>query len=328
MDNIGARSTGRNRLTTNLNLNSPLDLADLFSGNFVHTGGSDYLRLAYSIPVGSDGWRVGANLSTLSYKLVAAEFAAMNAKGASTSMGLEANYPIIRSRLKNLYVGLNYDRKRFNNEANQVISSSYQINNYSVGLNGNLFDNLAGGGANNFNLALVGGGVNLGSIDSQENAALDGGFNKLRYNATRQQVITERISLFVALSGQESGNKNLDSSEKFYLGGAGGVRAYPASEGGGSSGKLINLELRQRLPQGFNLSGFYDYGDIRNYDGSKSYSLKGAGASLAWQAEFGLNLKATLAQRLGNNPNPTATGNDQDGSLVKSRWWLTASMPF
>ncbi len=36
----------------------------------------------------------------------------------------------------------------------------------------------------------------------------------------------------------------------------------------------------------------------------------------------------TFARRDGDNPNPTAAGNDQDGSLKKNRFWLTASISF
>jgi hypothetical protein len=50
--------------------------------------------------------------------------------------------------------------------------------------------------------------------------------------------------------------------------------------------------------------------------------------SLAWQSGNGPSLKAAYAHRLGNNPNPTATGSDQDGSLLMNRFWLTASLPF
>jgi len=328
LDNTGSRSTGSGRLTANLNLNSPFGYGDLVSSNLIHTQGSDYLRLAVTIPVGADGWRMGANASALSYRLIAPEFAALNGKGTSSTVGLDANYPIIRSRLKNLYLGMSYDNKQFDNQSSGATQSHYQINTFTTNLNGNLFDNFGGGGANSASLALISGRVALGALDAGETAALGGRFSKLRYSLSRQQVITDSVSFYAALSGQDANNKNLGSSEKFYLGGSGGVRAYPTSEGGGSSGNLLNLELRGRLPKGFVLTGFYDHGGIRNYDGSKSYSLKGAGATLAWQAEFGLSLKATWAQRIGNNPNSTVTGNDQDGSLHKNRYWLTVSMPF
>lgn len=327
LDNFGTRSTGRERLAAYLHLNSPFGIGDRVSANLIHARGNDYVRLGYSAPLGAKGLRVGANASHLTYELVGSDFSALQAEGTSTSVGVEASYPLIRSRLKNLYLMLNFDRKRYENEALGATSSDYDIDNYVISLNGNLYDNLGGGGANSASIMLVNGKVDLGTLDIRENAALDGGFTKLRYGFSRQQVMTNQVSLLAALSGQESSD-DLDSSEKFYLGGAYGVRAYPANEAGGASGNLINLELRWRLPQGVMVSGFYDHGRVRNDDGTPSYSLKGAGLSAAWQASFGLNLKATWARRIGNNPNSTASGDDQDGSLTKNRVWLSASQSF
>jgi hypothetical protein len=45
-------------------------------------------------------------------------------------------------------------------------------------------------------------------------------------------------------------------------------------------------------------------------------------------SQGGASIKATVARRIGNNPNPTTTGNDQDGSMVKNRIWLNAAVPF
>ena len=47
----------------------------------------------------------------------------------------------------------------------------------------------------------------------------------------------------LAFSGQLS-YQNLDPSEQFYLGGPAGVRAYPVSSNGGSTGQLLTTELR------------------------------------------------------------------------------------
>jgi hemolysin activation/secretion protein len=339
LDNTGARSTGANRLTANLNLNSPFQHGDLLSANLIHTDGSDYVRVGGTLPVGDKGWRVGANASSMNYRLVTAEFAALDAKGTSNTTGLEASYPLVRSRLKNLYFNANADFKSYDNQASGATSTNYKANTLTLALNGNLFDKFGGGGANAASLAFTSGQLDLGSSPNQAADAAstqtDGAFNKLRYSASRQQVITDDLSFFAALSGQWA-SKNLDSSEKFYLGGASGVRAYPSSEAGGASGQLLNLELRYRLPQGLNLSGFYDFGAVtvnanNSFAGAPAlndYSLKGVGLSLAWQSSAGLNLKGSWARRIGDNPNPTATGNDQDGSLVLGRFWLTASMPF
>ncbi|MET3132058.1 hemolysin activation/secretion protein [Oxalobacteraceae bacterium GrIS 1.11] len=339
LDNTGSRSTGSTRASADLYVNSPLHLGDQLVANLVHTEGSDYGRLAATLPLGSGGWRAGANASYLRYRLVSDDLAGLHAKGTSSTAGLEASYPLIRARLKNLNLSFNYDDKHFDNQAAASTTTHYKIDAWTLGLNGNLLDKFGGGGSNAGSLALASGKVDLDGSPNQAADALTtraaGNFTKLRYSASRQQVITEAISVFGALSGQATG-KNLDSGEKFYLGGAYGVRAYPSNEGGGSSGQMVNLELRARLPQSLTLTGFYDWGHVHvNQDNDfagapalNGYSLKGAGASLAWLAGFGLTLKATWARRIGDNPNPTVTGRDQDGSLNKNRYWLQASLPF
>ncbi len=332
LDNTGSRSTGESRLTASLVVDSPAGWGDQAIANFIHTEGSDYLRAAYTLPVGSDGWRVGLNASHLSYEVLTLG----PADGSSSTLGLEARYPLLRSRLRNVYLQTSYDAKNFDNHAAGVLVSQYKTQALSLSLFGNLFDNWQGGGANNGFLTLVSGKVDLAGSPNEvadaDSTQTAGSFRKWRYGVSRQQVITDSTSVYASLSGQMA-SKNLDSSEKFYLGGAYGVRAYPASEGGGSEGQLLNLELRTRLLDNFNLTGFYDIGsvtvnqnnDITGAAALNNFSLKGVGVSLGWTSSFGLSLKATLARRLGSNPNAIA-GNDTDGSLVKNRFWLQATM--
>lgn len=327
IDNTGSRSTGPERLNANLYLNSPLGLGDQLVANLTHTEGSDYVYAGLTAPVGGNGWRVGVNAGSLRYKIIAPEFSALNSQGSSDSLGMEASYPLIRSRSRNLYANLNYDYKSFHNESGGAVQSDYASRNLSLGLSGNVFDNLGGGGANSASLALVAGNIALGSLDVGETPQREGEFRKLRYALSRQQTLSPELSLYATLSGQQA-DSTLDSSEKLSLGGASGVRAYPSGEGSGSSGQLLALELQQRLSQGFSVLGFYDWGNVSNSDGSPSYSLQGVGLGLNWQTPVGATVKATWARRIGDNPNPSATGTDQDGTLNRSRWWLTASMPF
>jgi hemolysin activation/secretion protein len=320
-DNFGARSTGSDRETANLELRSPLGVGDLLSSNLIHSRGNDYQRVVYTVPVGGKGWRVGINTSHLSYSLVGADFVALNAHGTSTSTGLEGSYPLVRSRQGNLYLDLRYTQSRFDNQSLGSVSSYYSVKAASIGLNGNRFDQWGGGGITNSNLAWHSGHHNddlRGTMDH---------FSKLIYGLTRQQTVSPSVSFHAALSGQTS-NNTLDSSEKFYLGGPSGVRAYPANEGAGSSGLTSNLELCWKLDDSVSLAAFYDFGRINNSDGSPSYSLKGTGLWLGLQSHTGAYLKAIWARRLGENPNPSSTGLDQDGSLYQDRWWLSANLPF
>ncbi len=338
-DNTGAAATGRYRFSANAEWRSPSGSGDALGANWAQSLGSDYLRLGYGIPVGDAGWRVGANASYLQYRLVAPELLALHAQGRSDSLGLEAMYPWVRTRQGNLSLMVSADSKNFDNQANARVSSHYSTHNFSLGLTGNSEDSWGGGGANLFNASWVNGQVNLNGSPNQVgdmNAArTQGGFAKLRFLAARQQVLGQDVALYTAYAGQLA-SKNLDSSERFYLGGANGVRAYPANEAGGSEGQMVNLELRTFWPQGFALTGFYDWGQVRvnrhnDFSGAALTNvlrLKGAGLALSWQSSGGLNLKATWARRLGVNPAPNAAGNDQDGTLERNRFWLSATAFF
>lgn len=339
IDNTSARSTGPVRATANLYLNSPLQIGDLAGINLLHSDGSDYVRLGYTLPLGAGGWRAGVNGSALRYRLVADEFEALHAHGISNTLGAEASYPLIRSRTRNLFLQLNYDDRHFDNQAEGATTSHYRISGASIGLNGNLFDEFGGGGASTLSLFLSHGRVDLDGSPNREadaaTTAVAGGFTKLRYSLSRQQALGENLNLSLQFSGQAA-SKNLDSSEKFYLGGFYGVRAYPSSEAGGSTGQLLNLDLTLRLARSLSLGTFYDRGHVKvNRDNGfagaalvNDYSLQGAGVSLNWAAASRLNLKAVWARRIGSNPNPTNNGSDQDGSLHKNRFWLQATMGF
>jgi len=338
-DNAGQRATGAGRLIADVDLNSPAGLGDRADILLLGSQGSNYARADYSLPVGGDGWRVGVNGSHLGYRVITQEFEALDAHGTSTTAGLEASYPLLRSRLANLYLGLNADDKRFDNDSAGVTTSHYSIQTARASLYGNAFDSLGGGGANNGSITFEQGIDDLGGSPNEAADALTthaaGAFRKLNLSLSRQQTVSERLSLYAALSGQLS-NKNLDSSEKFYLGGADGVRAYPENEGGGTEGLLANLEGRVKLPANFNAAAFVDWGSVHinkdnDFPGATTLNtddLKGAGVSLGWVAPFGLSAKATWAHRIGTNPDPTSTGDDQDGSHIENRVWLQVSMPF
>ena len=339
IDDAGARFTGPERLIAAASLSGPFRIGDRADGLVLHSQGSDYQRLAYSLPLGSRGIRVGVNASHLTYGIITSDFSALDAHGTSDTVGIEASYPLLRRRTKNLYVALNGDDKRFDNLSAGLATTKYSAQAATLGLYGNLFDTLLGGGSTNANIAIVKGRIDLSGSPNEAIDALTtrtaGSFQKLRYSASRLQVLTDRVSLYAGVSGQTA-NKNLDSSEKLYLGGSTGVRAYPQDEAGGAEGILMTLETRVRLPSNFSVTGFVDSGRVRvnkfnDIPGAVTHNdvdLKGAGVSAGWTASFGLTLQATVSRRIGSNPNPTSSGDDQDGSLTKNRFWLQASMPF
>lgn len=323
IDNQGSRSTGVARLSVNLNINSPARMGDLFNINTLKTQGSQFERIGYSIPLGDDGWRMGLHSSSLSYRIITDDFSSLNANGTAKNKGLDISYPFIRSQLKNINLNFNHDIKDFDNSSNGS-STAYQIKSNTLALSSNLIDSWGGGGSNTFTLSTTTGQVGSDAL-----------YRKYDLSLSRLQNITPDLSFFASGSAQTA-NSNLDSSEKFYLGGINGVRAYPSSEAGGSQGNLFTLELRNRVTPSITLTGFYDQGQVSvNQNNSisspanpNSYSLKGFGFSLAWQVSQGIDVKASLAQRVGQNPAAQANGTDSDGTKKLTRFWLSMGIAF
>jgi hemolysin activation/secretion protein len=339
-DNGGSRSTGAMRLMAVLSWFNPNDMADLLNVVAVHTQGSNYARLAYSLPVGTDGWRMGLNASAMSYEVVVGEQGMVGAVGRAVTQGMEWLYPLLRADDRSATVSLTADTKKFQNTSAQgLLMSDYQAQVLAAQVSGFYRDLNPGGGTGTYSLQLSHGNINLdGSLSQATDATTTqtaGTFDKLRVAGTWQQALTTQTSAFVSYTGQLS-DKNLDSSEKMQLGGMNGVRAYPTGEGSGSDAQLIQLELRQSLESGVNVAAFYDWGQVwlqhdATYPGGPMHNrntYKGFGASVAYTNDDGVNFKATWARRQGTNPNPTQTGNDQDGTRDRNRYWLQVTLPF
>jgi hemolysin activation/secretion protein len=340
MDNAGSRSTGAIRLLASMTWFNPNDVADLLNVVAVHTQGSDYARLAYSVPVGVDGWRMGANASVMDYKVIVGEQGMVGAVGRAVTQGLEWVYPLLRADDRSATVTLTADTKKFENTSAQgLLMSDYKAKVMAAQVAGFYRDLNPGGGTGTYSLQLSHGGINLdGSLSQQTDATTvktEGVFNKIRLNGSWQQPITTKTSGFVSYTAQLT-DKNLDSSEKMQLGGMNGVRAYPTGEGSGSDAQLIQLELRHQLESGISMAAFYDWGQVwlahdPSYPGGPQKNLnvyKGFGASIGYTFDDGISLKATWARKDGNNPNPTQTGNDQDGTRDRNRYWLQVTVPF
>ncbi len=346
LDNTGGRQTGREKVTAMVSLASPLGYGDILNFTALHSQGTDYARMAYSLPVGAHGLSLGLYATYMEYDVILADFASQNPNGYSSTFGLSAQYPLWRNKTSKVSLGLEADKKQFTNKSTplytEIKSSDYDLQVYALSLSAEHNDNWLASAQTTASINLGAGKVNLnGSANQADDIAAahtDGNFSRLRWSLTRNQFLTDSVLLNLNGSGQFA-DSNLDSSEKFYLGGLNGVRAYPTSEGGGSAGYMAVVELRKYLANNFIVAGFVDYGHIKQYENNtkangqlnvenNAYSLKGYGTSLAWQGPYRTHVKVTYAHRIGHNPNPTATGNDQDGSKHYDVFWLNGGISF
>lgn len=332
LDNYGNRYTGEYRLGGALYLNSPLKMGDLFSVRALTSNQNlAYGRLAWQVPVGGSGFRLGVAYSDTRYRL-GKEFAALDAHGSATSASLFAVYPFIRSQISNLSGTLTWEDKKLNDRVDATTTiTDKQVRLANIGLTGNHQDALGGAGNTTFDLSLVAGSFDIGSaaalaIDAAS-ARSNGGYNRIGYGLNRLQRLTNTSLLYASFAGQVA-NNNLDSSEKFSLGGASAVRAYPQGEASGDEGWLANLELRHNFEKVQGVM-FYDAGSVninRNQFVAGAANTRNiAGAGIGANANLaGLQIKTYLAWRtVGEQPTSEPTTINRNPRL-----WLQASKLF
>ena len=346
LDSAGAKAIGELRTLGKVTLNNPLGLGDSADVQAVHSKGMDFQRVAYSLPVGYAGWRAGVNASSSQYNLIASEYAALNAKGPSSSQGLDLSIPLLREKDTQLSLQFAYDQKRFRNEAAGEVQSQYTGSALTSTLSGSASQSQ--NSSTTATAQLIRGTIDLsGSTASHISSDAStvqtaGNYAKLKFNISQKYDFDASNSGLINLQSQFA-NKNLDSSEKFYLGGMQGVRAYPTNEAGGSLGNLVSMEWqRQFLLQDnrWTASGFFDYGDVtvnrnNSYLGASSlnkYSLSGYGLWLGSSipSKQGIStFRLIWSHRLGNNPNANSTtGADQDGTLIYNRFRFSLNHVF
>ena len=330
-DNFGSRSTGYMRYLGSASLVSPLRIGDKANVTVLNSEGTDYVRLDYSLPVGGRGLRLGVNGSYLEYEVLpVSDSSELKPRGYASTAQLVATYPLYRTRSTNLNFESNLERKHYKNNNTTGNQTDYNVNDFTLGVSGDRSNSWFVGGTSAASLMLDLGKTNIAAQATGINLE-DGRFNRWRYNLNHTQFIQNDLSLTGKFYGQFA-NQNLNSSEKFYLGGTSGVRAYPTSEGSGSEGYIVNLEARKELPLNISVLGFYDFGHVRQKVGQagsgNEYNLKGYGMALDWQGPYRTNVSLIWARRIGNNPNPTIENNDQDGTRHLNRFWLKASIGF
>jgi hemolysin activation/secretion protein len=249
------------------------------------------------------------------------EFASLNAHGTASSSSLFAVYPFFRSLASSLSGTLTLERKKLVDTYLDTTYAVYgipdivnttdkQVQMVNMGLNGKHQDAFAGGGVTSFDLSLVQGRLSMDeqslSFDLPINngPGTNGAFSRMSYNINRQQRLNDDDSLSATLSGQLA-NKNLNSSEKFSLGGSNGVRAYPQGEASGDLGWMTNLELRHNFDPTLQGVLFYDAGSVQinksKYSATDN-TRRIAGSGVGVNAKFyGVQINAFMAWRASSS---------------------------
>ena len=336
-DSFGSRSSGKSRATALVNVDSLLKEGEQFTIQRVQTIGSEYNAVAGSFRIGYDGTRGTLRATKLRYDL-GDPFSSANPTGNSDELSLSIDKPLNAIGKTNLSSNLTLSKSNTENKTNTPSNIQKKISRAIAKLNFNRADQLYKGGVNYGSLSLTIGDLDDTSTNSTTNNAI-GQFSKLNANVSRFQRLTDQNALQVNLSGQYS-FKNLDSAEKFSLGGPYGIRAYPNSEGQGDHGLMANVELKHGFSKTVEGMIFYDWGWVQQHQNTyptwnqnnstlkNIYQLQGAGVGMNWNINPTTNVNWVFSTTLGSNDGEDASGLDSDGLNKDKRSYLSITSKF
>jgi hemolysin activation/secretion protein len=330
-DNYGNRYTGYNSYGVFYNILNPeqaggqLDLAGRMTGSNLYN-----YSLRYLLPFGADGLRATLGYSMLSYQL-GDTYRVLDACGTSRTASIGLEYALRRSQYENLYAGLSYEKSMLSDEYRTV---DYQLKKHTHALVLSLYgDKRWSRAQSSWRMDYKWGTLGADNDEAyvqQQKARTAGTYHKLRGSWQYMEQLSPRVSWQLYARGQLA-SRNLDSSERFSLGGATGVRAYPASESSGDMGYLIRGELRYLLPFSgkirCQLAGFIDHGGVviahdHRTSGENHRFLQGAGVGLLLNFADAAFLRADYAWPLG------AQEAQNDKNKTHGCFWLRGGIYF
>lgn len=344
LSNYGSTSTGTVQAIANLSLNNLSGIGDQIYINAIQSQGSYYAVGNYMLPVGTDGWSVGLQSSYLNYETLP-KWSSVETAGSATTFQANSTYALERSQTNNSTVKLSIESRSYNNvQANPLTTlSNYRLTASGASISGN--GAMSDGSVFNYSTGLIVGHLDIRDLtqsqQDQSGPGTAGSYSKLTFNLS----FAKDLSFLPGTTWTNSvygqlANKNLNSSEQIYMGGAYGVRAYPTSQGGGSQGAIFSTELMQRLNQNWQVGVFGDIGFVQQYvdlysnwqgltNANNSYQLSDVGISAKY-FNNGAVLSTSLAFRVGDNPLYNSSGQqlNVDNSYKAIQAWVRASIPF
>ena len=320
-ENYGSKSSGRYRYGFLANWYEMAGIGDHLSLNVLLSNRKQHnYGVRYDTIVGHSGTRIGIGISRTDYEL-GSQLSSLGATGLANTYSLYGVTPIFRTGTSGLSIGYGWDYRDMTDEMRTV---DYIVKKHShafhVGINGFQKQKI---NTVIYNFAFYAGNLtgDRASIAGQSlKVAPEGYFNKYILNSSLTQTLSPQIDLLLRFQGQLSGT-NLDSSERLYLGGANGVRAYPQGEGSGDEGYQATAELRYhtKVP-GLVLSIYFDIGHVKYmHDGTipGGITLKGWGIGISWTRENDFFVRIDYARRIGLPDSAT------DDAKAKQRIWFT-----
>ena len=329
VENYGSKDTGQYRYGLQENLYDVSGNGDKISvGVLLSNRNMHNYYVNYETIVGRGGTTLGVGFSRMDYET---GINSLKTQGIAETFSLYGHRSLYHLTGSGLTFNYGYNFRRLTEEiVLQPSSLKFEKYSHSVYMGVEGFERRPGT-VLNYQAKVTTGRLEPDSEYARtqtSRGATQGRYTKGEISVTAVQRLGNRADVLLKASGQLASH-NLDGSERMYLGGASGVRAYPQGEGSGDEGFMATIEPRfyTKVP-GLVFSTYFDIGHILYYnDGSdyaaanngqpaSSLTLKGYGAAISYTKPNDWFARLDYARRIGGDPNLS------EKAKAKGRLWF------
>jgi len=347
IDNYGSYYTGQNEIGTTLYWNSPTKNGEEIVARFITSGKySNYGYIDLAVPVFDNGTRMGVSGDYLKYKLDH-QNPGEGGDGTAWNANVYAKYPLVRSEDLTIEGELKYVHTGFTDNNLTAEIDDSQIDKGVLTLSGNKSDTFLLNGITYFSVAVTSGNLKVSNSQYEQDIEgyikTEGSYTKANFSLSRFQNLVGDLSGKISIDGQWA-SKNLDTVEKYFLGGPYSMAGYPVGEIAGDNAAVFYTDLRYdfyKMPWGgdFEVSTFYSYGWAQIYKDQATWDIYypdaddnrvklqtvGLGLSQTWSDTAVLRL--TVGKQVGadkhiKRPYNDPAGLDYDQSDSDYRVWV------
>jgi hemolysin activation/secretion protein len=336
-DNYGARSTGSARLSGYAVIENTAGRHERVRIDASTTGpGLNFIGIDAMLPVGTDGWMVGAYADYLQYDVRDGFDGADNEQGYASHLALNASYPLW------LLADISLTAAGSVNYINQIDRSVViGREDRTIGyLNFALLGERSWhGGRPAASLAHV--ALSFGRVDTVtgvDTFGSNGGFSVIEAELNHVLRLSRDWSSQHVL-GAQTASQNLNGFFKCSVGGPVSNRGYPVGQFVADRCVKFTNELQWHMPEDLwgarlQLSGFIDLAKAREninpVPGQNNYSdtLSSAGLGALALLPRGHELSATVARQLKTTKERDASGFDADQRSSRTRLWVQGVLRF
>ena len=336
-DNYGSRASGSARLSGYAVIENTAGRHERVRVDASTTGpGLNFIGVDAMLPVGTDGWMVGAYADYLQYDIRDSFDGVNNEQGYASHVALNASYPLW------LLADVSLTASGSVNYLNQIDRSvalgreDRNIGYFNFALLG---EKSWHGGRPRATLAHL--GLSIGRIDTAtgiDTFGTNGSFTAIEAEFNHVQRLARDWSSQHVLRAQTA-SQNLNGFFKCNIGGPASNRGYPVGQFLADRCAKFTNELQWHLPDDFGgtrlqLSAFLDLAqgreNINPVPGQNNYSdtLSSAGLGALALLPGGHELSATLGRQLKSTKDRDTLGYDADQRSNRTRFWVQGVLKF